>query len=1381
MFADVAGFTAMTEALSQYGKEGAEVLSGIINEVFTPCIKVIYDSGGFITHFQGDSFMAIFPDNINDGIYAAGKITQEIKAQHYKKTKLGEFEISIKVGLSYGNINWGITGSRRKLYYFRGEAVEISSLAENHAEKMDIIADEAIYSKSEKCFQSSEIAPGFYKLFNIEPLCKGSHKISSYDIAGDISGPFLPPSLAGNVQPAELRDIACVFLCLRELEDHDSINIFTDKILAAVDKWGGYFSRLSFGDKGTTGLINFGIPVSYENNIQRALNCILEIQSFCGTGMKAGITFGRLFCGYVGSSIRAGYEVLGNAVNLSARIAMESSWGDIWVCESIHKHAERDYNLEFMGQFEFKGISGENRVFCLQDKKSFSSQRYEGKFYGRQDEKKNIQKYISPVFNGEFSGILYIYGEAGMGKSRLCKEATRKIENRVKICLLQCDSIVRKAWNPFVSFFQDFFEQEINLPAQSREDNFTDRFHAFLSELEALNDRRSDSIISELKRTESVIKALLKLDTENTLYEKLDAKGKYENTLYAVKEFFKGLSLIRPVVINLEDIHWLDPASQDIINHLSRNIESYPMALICTGRYGDDGSKPTVDADKQIKCREIILESLSDTQTMEMIKEKIGAFPDNKLLGFIIDRTSKNPFYMEQFCIYLQEKRYLKLTGDKYTLIKKPEDIPVEINQILIARIDRLSREIRELIKVASVIGREFNPHILISSVEMLLDIEDLNEKAVFDLQAIDAIARSGKYSYIHEGERENIWMKYDEIKYIFRHSLLQESAYDMQLRERLRILHRIVAGAIEKMLTGKDQYIDLAYHFERSGVIDKAKAYLQYSGDYLKSRYKNSEAIDIYYRLLVYTRDEDAIRIKLKIGEILDLIGRWDEAEQVFLSCINESHDLKSKGLLLSSYIGYSRIQIDKTSLEKARESLHKAKRIAEDLKVIKEMAEIEKCMGNISILKGEYDDAKKSFEKCKELSEETGDEYGIGRAIGNLGLVYYNQGYFHEAIKYHKEAEKIYKKLGDRQKIATAYINMGVVYAEQGKHKKALEYYKLSRDINEELGNKSVLSDLLYNTGIIYLNIGQYDKALEFCMHAVHIAKETGARQSLAELSNFRGKILYIQENYPEAMQYFEEYKKFSEEIGDKHGIGIAACNMGLIKSRQGKYNEAIEYYNLFRQMSEEIGYGRGMRYALENIGTTQFYLGSTDEAIESFQLSIDVSKRYGDKPGIAINLGNIGTAYFNIKKYDLALSYINKAIKLWRKEKIRNNELIEILLFKSKLMLILCKTRLAERYNEEAQAICRELNNSELLVRTEVQKLLIKAKSDKGSAVRSLEALLNESLSDEQKADIYFELFLLSGSDDHKKNAKALFTKIYEKKPHHKIKKTLEQLGN
>ena len=244
-----------------------------------------------------------------------------------------------------------------------------------------------------------------------------------------------------------------------------------------------------------------------------------------------------------------------------------------------------------------------------------------------------------------------------------------------------------------------------------------------------------------------------------------------------------------------------------------------------------------------------------------------------------MERSKGNPFFVEQLLQFFGENQWLQSRSGKWKLTQRVNSIPDSLQALLVARIDRLSKQVKEVVKVAAVIGREFDLQLL----STLLERDILAEAKVAEL--------------------EQIWMLPRDFKGIFKHTLLRDMAYDMQLKSRLRQLHQSVAIAMEKLFSSdqKEKYADIAFHYGKSETSIKAIEYLEKAGDYAKDLFQNQQALNLFKRLLIQLqklKDENFIwKILLKKASVLRTIGKWDAAEVVYKEANKLAEKLQNEG----------------------------------------------------------------------------------------------------------------------------------------------------------------------------------------------------------------------------------------------------------------------------------------------------------------------------------------------------------------------------------------------------------------------------------------------------------------------------------------------------
>ena len=314
IFVDVTGFSTMADVLMQQGQHGAEVLAWIMQKIFDPLINHIHTQDGFIVGFAGDAVTALFPytehpaATLRQALAAAWAIQKQMAAMPSIATVYGAFPISAKVGLAYGKVTWGILRSQdatRATYYFSGEAVNDSALAEHHARSGEIVLTQAAFDLA-RVEVTGVARDEFILLREIQAELPppGLVKLSEPDL--NVLRVFFPEILLKEKVPSEFRQVVNVFIQLPDLSS-EAVAAFMSKLFDLQARYGGMLSRIDYGDKGCNMLLFWGAPVAYENDILRALNFISNLRDRCGYSFRAGVSYYVASAGFMGSDQREEY------------------------------------------------------------------------------------------------------------------------------------------------------------------------------------------------------------------------------------------------------------------------------------------------------------------------------------------------------------------------------------------------------------------------------------------------------------------------------------------------------------------------------------------------------------------------------------------------------------------------------------------------------------------------------------------------------------------------------------------------------------------------------------------------------------------------------------------------------------------------------------------------------------------------------------------------------------------------------------------------------------------------------------------------------------------------------------------------------------------
>lgn len=1220
LFIDLKGFTPLTEGLMREGNAGAEKLSILLNEIFEPLVRLVYARGGFIPYFAGDAFTAIFPTT--DQRQTANALVQTASMARAlfqrRKNRFGKFTIGLKFGLSYGTVDWGIIGADVKTFYFRGAPIDNCAFCQTLAETQQIVLDGALLSQlTDNSLELEPVGEDAYRVASNIEITGFPAPLECDELTREVALSFLPEAVVDYKREGEFRPVVSIFLSFEGIDDHEQLSTFSELVLLQTQTFSGYFKEIDFGDKGGVITIFFGAPVAFENNVDRALEFILSLreklrplQEDFNWRFKVGMTIGTAYTGIVGGYERCQYACVGNRVNLSARLMTKADWGEVLVDEEIQQ--VNSFRFLHTGNIKYKGIKGNVPTYKLLGRNFNAKPVYSGDIIARDKEISKILSFVAPIFEGSNAGVAYVFGEAGVGKSRLTFELRNQLQTDKKIqwVICQADQILHKPFNPFIYFIRNYFEQSPEETDFTNRANFEARFWLMTEELQSNTAPAAKIILRELERTKHILAALIDINYEHSLWEQLDAKGRYQNSIWAVINLFLAESIAQPLVIELEDSHWLDESSKELIQELSRQMVNFPIMLLITSRYSDEGTKQyplerSMVNDLNLPFTEIDLNNLSPEAVKDFSEKILGGPITDNFQKILLRTTNNNPFYLEQMLEYFTESDLLKQTAkEEWTIKDENVKLSNSINAILTARIDRLSEQVRETVKAAAVIGREFEVPIL---------SEVMRAQGIFN----DRFEKGNTYcrEEIETAEQVQIWMAMNELRYIFRHSLLREAVYSMQLQTRLKQLHRYIAEAIERIYPWQleSRYVDLAFHYEQAGVFDKTCEYLRKAADYARTNYQNQLALEYYEKLLHYlgAKADSAGEIKThsKRGKLLELVGNWDEAEEAFSKALQLAKSSRDVVMIGESNTNLGYLSLLKGEYEKAFHYLSIASGLFESVDYKIGFAKVNGHLGNLHLRRGEYKDAKACFERSIASGYVAGASTGSAQIVANLALTYMNLGQSEKGIAAVVKQLPLHRQRNDKQGLAILLVNLGIVQYDLGDYDAAGKSYEEGLELAEELANKQLVSIAMGSLGLVIQQQGDYERAMEL----------------------------------------FRRDLELTEELGDKQGIAIALGLIGDLLKLQGAFYPAVEYMQKNLMLCEELGYQKGIAKALNTLGDIFYFTEEYERSLHFYDRAISVTRKIGHKSVLCASLIEKGLVLIKLRNISPLRAIEKEALEL------------------------------------------------------------------------------------------------------------------------------------
>lgn len=879
LFIDLVGFTPLCVSLGAHEAAGLEALQGIMSDFFTGIIDLIHDHGGVVYQFAGDSILVAFAMRKSEEwdelalrlASAAWRIMQKIHAAPAAQAFDRSFYLTIRAGASLGRFRSVLLGSPQYwlIPVIVGDPVEEAVGIEAFTAGAELLLGKSFlpYLPDARLEMIPESHGQYYRLLELKRQTADRSRRMDFDPdAGQKAARhLLLPALYDKVVSGggsflgAFREITCVFVHFQSTvhDDFDCIQACYLEVQRLSLKYGGNLVQTDMSDKGVMLLVLFGAPSAQEKKERMAARFGLELQPLLDvqplSRMQCGITTGFAYCGDLGASVRKGYTVLGEIANIAARFSRMGKGSGVFADNRTVRRVQQEFFCKSLELIQLKGFEQPHQVYQIER----PVEQIVGYIPYGQDtvtlrgaELLELQSILDQATEGS-GQICMITGSAGSGKSRLLESFLFSLDvSRVQALSARCHFAERNtALHPWKEVLQLLFGI---YPGQSKSEQSAAIVDSF-----ALLDAEAAVWMPFFMRLFSIEMP------DHELVAGVDQAARKQQIFRIVADLLEERARQKTLLLLFDDMQWMDDISFELLEFMAARIKNSAVLLLLSGRPERD----LWALRKRWHFNLIELGPLEEEKARSFLRGRLALHsPDEVLEGQILSLARGNPYYLDAIVRNLKESGQLRELAQGAFELSAPIDhlsLPGTLQEIILARLDRLSEELQMTLKAAAVLGSRISQAgllpVLPPGIDLAGALQELCEREFLNFT-------DGMHEFVNPVVRDTIY-----------NSILLGTRSD---------LHRQLAEAME---TEASEYYQntaefLAYHYDLSGAREKALKYHLMAALQTKGQLAFGEAIHHLNRAVELAFD-DATReqIRMELAEAYRRHGQGDSAAELY------------------------------------------------------------------------------------------------------------------------------------------------------------------------------------------------------------------------------------------------------------------------------------------------------------------------------------------------------------------------------------------------------------------------------------------------------------------------------------------------------------------
>jgi class 3 adenylate cyclase/tetratricopeptide (TPR) repeat protein len=994
-------------------------------------------------------------------------------------------------------------------------------------------------------------------------------------------------------------------------EARNCLDPVLERMMEAVHRYEGTVNQV-MGD-GIMAL--FGAPLALEDHAVRACYAALRMQERIGllaeelrqrhglsVQIRVGLNSGEVVVRSVGSDLRMDYTAVGQTTHLAGRMEQLAPPGQIFLTEYTLRLVEGYIAEKPLGPVPVKGLAAPVAIYELigpgpiRSRLQLAAARGLSRFVGRGAELGELSAAMEQARAGH-GQVVALVGEPGVGKSRLAREFTTvHLPAECRVLEAFATSFdTSAAYLPMISLLRGFFDLQEWDDARAMRDKVT----AALLDL-------GPSLLGALP----ALLTLLDLPVEDLAWEGLDPRQRRKRTLDAVRRLLIRESQRRPLCLVIEDLHWIDPEAQAILDELVDSLPGARILLLVTYRpgYQQGWSRKSYYA-------QIAVHPLPHGMAEELLRGLLGAGAAVAALrAQLIERTEGNPFFLEESVRHLVETGALSGERGAYRpgRVTDTVEVPATVQALLAARIDRLPSEDKRVLQCAAVIGKD----VPLPLLEAIADVsEDELRRSVHHLQAAE---------FLHETSLFPVF------EYTFKHALTLDVAFGALLQDRRRALDTRLVEAVERR--ADDPIVErverLAHHAFRGGVWDKAVTYSREAGTRAFARSAHRTAVRYF---------EQALQALQHLPETPETIGQG----------IDLRLDLRSS---LSPLGDFGRML----------DYMQEAERLAEALGDRRRLGLISSFLANYFNVMLDLERAVEYGERAVAIAAELHDTTVMTLANNFLGLARYSMGEFPAAIELARRNVALLR--GDLARELFGLALLPAVYsrtvlawslAELGNFDEAAEVGREAIRIAEMVDHPYTLVFACLGLGTVHLRRGDFHEAITHLERAVRTCRTGDVPVIFALAASPLGSAYCLAGRADAAIDLLKEAIERAIAIGDPFGHWLRAAGRAEAYLLAGRAADALPLAQRGVEISKAVK-GRGVTgWALRLMGEVAAAQTPplVDQAEAAYREALKMAQDMGMRPLEARCRLGLGALYQQAARPEEARTELAHAVEMLR----------------------------------------------------------------------------------------------------------------------------------